>query len=167
LKYTTSASDEDCEPDDGLAVFHGGWSPVCGSGPAASGIRGELGCGGGAFAAVELADDAGDVGAGLGVGRDAVVAVDGGGAGVVGGEGEGDVVAIAGEELVEIGRAAADVLLGREGVAHAEREAVEGMSCIRPRAPARETASALPLLSAWTTEASWRRRMWAWFRRQG
>ena len=72
---------------------------------------------GGAFAAVEFADDAGDVGAGFGVGRDAVVAVDGGGAGVVGGDCEGDVVVVAGEELVEIGGAAADVLFGHEGVA--------------------------------------------------
>ena len=69
----------------------------------------------GALAAIELADDAGDVGAGFGVGRDAVVAVDGGGAGVVGGDGEGDVVVVAGEELVEIGGAAADVLFRREG----------------------------------------------------
>ena len=79
-----------------------------------------LGDGGLALAAVELADDAGDVGAGFGEGRDAVVAVDGSWAGVVGGDGEADVVVVAGEELVEVGGAAGDVLLGREGVVDAE-----------------------------------------------
>src|ERR1039458_6626756 len=67
------------------------------------------GCACGTLAVVELADDAGDVGAGLGIGRDTVVAVDGGGAGVVCGGCGSHVVAIAGEELIEIGGAAADV----------------------------------------------------------
>ena len=156
------------EDDEGLAGFHAGWSPVSAGGL----VSRRSGClrmpagaaSGGEFAAIELADDAGDVSAGLGVGRDAVVAVDGGGAGVVGGEREGDVVVVAGEELVEIGGAAGDVLVGREGVrARRGCAAVAGISCIRPRAPAWETARGLPSLSAWTTEASRSASMlWAW-----
>ena len=79
----------------------------------------------GELAAFELIHDANDVGAGFGVGRDAVVAVDGGGASVVGGEREGETVrvvvgVVAVEELIEIGGAAGDVLVGPEGVVDAE-----------------------------------------------
>src|SRR4051812_26012105 len=75
----------------------------------AAGRRGKL-------AAVELADDASDIGAGLAIRRDAVVAVDGQRAGIVGGQGQRDVVAVAGQQSIEIRRAAADVLLGRKAV---------------------------------------------------
>ena len=61
-------------------------------------------------------DDAGDVSAGLVVGRDAVVLLDSGGAGVVGGQSEGQLVVVAGEEGIEVGGAAADVLVGLEAV---------------------------------------------------
>jgi len=89
-------------------------------------LKGEagLGCAGLGFAgedaAVELVDDAGDVGAGFVVGGNAGVFVDGGGAGVVGGEGEGEIVVIVGEQSVDVGGAAADVLGGFEAVLDAE-----------------------------------------------
>ena len=71
-------------------------------------------------AAIEFVDDAGYVGAGLAIGRDAVVFVHGGGTGVVGGEGDSNVVVITAEQFVEIGGAAADVLVGSEAVVYAE-----------------------------------------------
>ena len=71
-------------------------------------------------AAIELVDDAGHVGAGLVIRRDAVILVNCGGTGVVGSEGEGDVVVITAEQFVEIGGAAADVLVGSEAVVYAE-----------------------------------------------
>src|ERR1700734_3821922 len=79
----------------------------------------------GQLSALELIHDANDVGAGFAEGRDAMIAVDGGGTGVVGGEREGQTVrvvvgVVAVEELIEVGGAAGDVLVGTECVVHAE-----------------------------------------------
>jgi hypothetical protein len=79
----------------------------------------------GELAALELIHDTDDVGAGFAKGRDAVIAVDGGGACVVGGECEGQTVrvvegVVAIEELIEVGGAAGDVLVGTEGVVDPE-----------------------------------------------
>jgi hypothetical protein len=83
-----------------------------------------LWCAGGVLecelAAFELVHDANDVGAGFAIGGDAMVAVDGGRASVVGGEREGEIVVVAGQELVEVGGAAGDVLVGSEGVRDAK-----------------------------------------------
>src|ERR1700733_9433814 len=79
----------------------------------------------GELAALELIHDANDIGSGFAEGRDAMIAVDGGGACVVGGEREGQTVrvvvgVVAIEELIEVGGASGDVLVGTEGVATAE-----------------------------------------------
>ena len=83
-----------------------------------------------------------------------MVLVDRCGTGVVGGQSQREVVVIAGEQRVEVGGAPAHILVGLEAVLDAKVAAVPGISCIRPRAPARLTARALPPLSAFTTLAS-------------
>jgi hypothetical protein len=74
----------------------------------------------GEHAAVELVNHARHVSLCFVVGRDAVIAIDGERAGVVGREREGHVVVVAGEERVEIGGAATDILLRLKAVCDAE-----------------------------------------------
>jgi len=73
----------------------------------------------------------------------------------VGGEGKGELVVIAGEQPIEIGRASAGrSASGLKLSSTPSAAAVPGINCIRPRAPVRLTARALPPLSALTRLAS-------------
>lgn len=71
-------------------------------------------------AAIEFVNDAGHIGARFTVGWNSVVFINGGGAGVICGEGEREIVVIAGEQPIEIGGAAADILVRLKTIFDAE-----------------------------------------------
>ena len=71
-------------------------------------------------AAVELVDHPRNVGVGLVIGRDTVVLVYCAGPGIVGGQRQRQVVVIAGQQRIQIGRAAANILVRLIAVFHAQ-----------------------------------------------
>src|SRR5579862_215892 len=74
----------------------------------------------GRHAAVEFVDHARHVELGFAIGRDAMVLVYRGRSGVVGRQRQGEVVVVAGEQGVEVGGSALDVLIGTKAVVDAE-----------------------------------------------